>query len=285
MKIKDFFKGLADKAGIVSPDLDVVMAASALADIEIPDSFNNQINDRYLTRERALNDVNLVSEIQKKSNKSAYDTFDAKIIDFLPFVSDEELLTKIKSESQSFQKWDLLKAGLKNTIENIKGNEKNKVNVDANKILEEKSKELKTLKDEYEARLKTQENALNDHHVNYVLSNKVLAHNFADAYKPLKENITSLTIDKLRKGYKIALDKGELKVFKSVDGSDSLVEAFEGNEKVTIDKLIEKEVQPFIAVSNAVIQEKKEVFVPEQRDIAKLSLAEIRRQQVTTLPN
>lgn len=287
MKTKDFFKQLALTAGITNPDLELFLAASAIPD-ELPDSFNAEVQNKYLTRERALNDANIVAELQKKSNKSAYDTFDKKTEDFLPFISDQELINKIKAETQSFQKWDLIKAGLKSTFDGIEEKTKGKVNQDANKILEEKTKEIKALTESYEAKLKAEKEQLNDVFINSALKTKALAYNFADPYKPLKESIADLVVGNIKKGYKVALDdKGAIKLLQQV--GDSLVEAFEGNEKLTIDKLLEKETKQFVAISNATeTKEKKDTFIPSPGESGKMTLAELRAAKVNgvaTLPN
>lgn len=284
MKTKDFFKQLALTAGINNPDLELFLAASTLPD-ELPDSFNAEIQNKYLTRERALNDANIVSELQKKSNKSAYDTFDKKIEDFLPFIQDQELVNKIKAEPQSFQKWDLAKAGIKASLDAIQESTKGKVNADANKILEEKSNEIKAIKAQHEAEMKAQNDKLNNIFIDSTLKGKILAYNFADPYKPLKEGIADVVINKLKTGYKVATDeKGTLKLLQQA--GESWVEAFDGNEKLTVDKAIEKETKQFVAVSNGQSKEtSKETFVPETGDTAKMTLAEMRRMSVSTLPN
>jgi len=282
MKTKDFFKQLALTAGINNADLELFLAASVIPD-ELPDSFNAEIQSKYLTRERALNDANIVSELQKKSNKSAYDTFDQKIKDFLPFIQDQELITKINAEPQSFQKWDLAKAGIKATLDSINETTKGKVNADANKILEEKSNEIKALKEAHAAEIKAQNDKLQDIFINSKLKEKALAYNFADPYKPLKESIADLAVANIKKAYKVALDdKGELKLFNQV--GDTLVEAFDNNEKVTADKLLEKETKQFVAISNGAAKEAtKEIFIPDAGDVSKMTLAQ--RRQVATLPN
>lgn len=282
MKTKDFFKQLALTAGINNADLDLFLAASTIPD-ELPDSFNSEVQNKYLTRERALNDANIVSELQKKSNKSAYDTFDQKIKDFLPFITDQDLVAKINAEPQSFQKWDLAKAGIKATMDSIQETTKGKVNQDANKILEEKSNEIKALKLAHEAEIKAQNDKLNNIFVDSTLKGKILAYNFADPYKPLKEGIADVVINKLKSGYKISADeKGALKLLQQA--GESWVEAFEGNEKLTVDKAIEKETKQFVAVSNGQSKEtSKDTFVPEAGDMSKMTLAQ--RRQVATLPN
>lgn len=287
MKTKDFFKQLAVTAGITNPDLELFLAASAIPE-ELPDSFNAEVQNKYLTRERALNDANIVAELQKKSNKSAFETFDKKVEDFLPFIQDQELVAKIKAEPQSYQKWDLAKAGIKATFEGIEEKTKGKINLDANKILEEKNNEIKALKTAHETEIKAQNQRLNDIFITSKLKEKTLAYNFADSFKPLKESIADLVVGNVKKSYKVDLDeKGSIKLLQQA--GESWVEAFEGNEKLTIDKLLEKETKQFVAVSNGQSKETaKATFVPEIGDRSKLTLAEIRANQangVATLPN
>lgn len=287
MKTKDFFKQLATTAGITNADLDMFLAASAIPE-DLPDSFNAEVQNKYLTRERALNDANIVAELQKKSNKSAFETFDKKTEDFLPFIHDQELVTKIKAEPQSYQKWDLIKAGLKATFDGIEEKTKGKINQDANKILEEKNNEIKALKTTHENEIKAQNQRLNDIFITSKLKEKTLAYNFADSFKPLKESIADLVVGNVRKSYKVDLDeKGAIKLLQQA--GESWVEAFEGNEKLTIDKLLEKETKQFVAVSNAA--EKKDVkdtYIPEAGDRSKMTLAQMRAIEsngVHTLPN
>lgn len=285
MKTKDFFKQLAESAGIKNADLDMFLAASEIPE-DLPDSFNSEVQNKYLTRERALNDPNIVAELQKKSNKSAYDTFDQKINDFLPFITDQDLIAKIKAEPQSFQKWDMAKAGIKAAFDGIDEKTKSKVNADANRILEEKSNEIKALQAKHAQELKAQNDKLNDIFVNSTLKGKILAYNFSDQFKPLREALADVVINKVRGGYKVEPDdKGSLKLLQQA--GDSWVEAFEGNEKLTVDKLLEKETKQFVAVSNGNgnSKETKETFVPEAGDLSKMTLAERRKLSIPTLPN
>ena len=288
MKTKDFFKQLAESAGIKNTDLDMFLAASSIPE-DLPDSFNSEVQNKYLTRERALNDPNIVAELQKKSNKSAYETFDQKIKDFLPFVTDTELVAKINAEPQSFQKWDLLKAGLKGTLDGIEEKTKGKVNADANRILEEKSKEIKALEEKHAREIKAQSDKLNDIFVNSTLKGKILAYNFSDQFKPLREALADVVINKVRGGYKVETDdKGSLKLLQQA--GESWVEAFEGNEKLTVDKLLETETKQFVAISNGSQEkgEKKDTFIPSVGDTNKMTLAEMRAAKlngVATLPN
>src|SRR6478736_3052123 len=282
MKTKDFFKQLALTAGINNPDLELFLAASAIPE-ELPDSFNAEVQSKYLTRERALNDANIVSELQKKSNKSAYDTFDKKIEDFLPFIQDQELINKIKAEPQSFQKWDLAKAGIKASLDAINESAKGKVNADANKILEEKTKEIKALQQAHAKALNDKEIQLKDIFTNTKLKEKALAYNFADAFKPLKDSIADLAVSNIKKNYKVQLDdKGDIKYLTQV--GETWVEAFDNNEKVTTEKLFQKELNQFIAVSNGNGSSKettKETFIPDSGDLSKMTLAQ-RRMSIPT---
>ncbi len=251
MKLKDFLKNIADQAQIKDSDFETVLAASALADVDIPDKFNAEFLSKYLTKDRALNDPSIVGELQKKFNKTAFDAFDEKITGFLDLIDTEDV-DKIKGTKETYEKYDILKAGLKKMkAKTPKGG----VNEDANKILEEKNNEIKTLRDGYEAKLKLQNENLQDIAASSVLTSKILAFNFADAFKPLKDSLAELTVNKVKQaGYKLALDKGALKIYQKVNDSDSWVEAFEGNEKLTPEKLLTKELDPYIAKANTADQ-------------------------------
>lgn len=280
MKLNEVLKLIVDKGNIQDSNFETVLAASTLKDIEVPDSFMVNFNNNYFTKDRALNDVSLVGELQKKSNKSVFDAMDAKMNDgFLSLIAPEDA-QKIKETKETFEKYDLYKAAINKAFETTKEATKGKVNTDANKILEEKTKEINDLHIKYKGELKELDQRLNDNFIENTLKTKVLGYNFADAYKPLKTSIADLAVNNVRKNYKVSLDKGELKLLKQVDGSDSFVEAFEGNEKLTVDKLLEKELKQFVAVSNAAEQkEKKDTYIPEAGAMANMTLAQIRATQ------
>lgn len=274
-KVKDFIKELATKGSIKSADLETALAASALNDIELPDDFVSGFDNAFLTTDRAKNDPAIVAEIQKSSNRSAFAAFDEKLPGFLQFIDPSDA-DDIRKTEQTYEKYDKLKVALKKAKEAGRG----KINEDANKILEQKNQEITEMKAAHKAELKAQEEKINSAITNGILKTKILAFKFADAFTPLRESIAELITNNVRGKFTLSMDKGELKLLQAVNGSDSLVEAFEGNEKLTVDKLLERELDKFIAKSNGTGKEGGSPpptgGAPKVPDLKTATLAELR---------
>lgn len=273
--LKDFIKDLQTKGAIKSADLDTALAASALAEIELPDDFVSGFDAAFLTVDRAKNDPAIVAEIQKASNRSAFAAFDEKVNGFFQFIDPADV-DEIKKTEATYEKYDKLKAALKKAKESGKG----KLNEDANKILEQKEKEILDIKNAHKLELKSQEEKINTAITNGILKTKILAFKFADAFTPLRESIAELVTNNVRGKFTLSMDKGDLRLLQAVQGSDSLVEAFEGNEKLTVDKLLERELDKFTAKSNGGGEggngqsTKRETQVP---DVSKMTLDQLRQ--------
>jgi hypothetical protein len=270
IKIKDFLKGVATTANFKDTDFEAVLSASALNDIELPDTFNTTFTEQFLTRDRAKSDPAIVGEIQKAINRTAFTTFDEKANGFLSLL-DQEDQDKVKATKETYEKYDLIRAGLKKALSKTGGKSTPE---EIKKIEEEWSEKLRQKETEYNTSItkfkEDQTNLITDS----LLKQKILAHNFGEAFTPLKESIADLTVNKVRGQYKLALDKGQISVMHDVDGT--LREVYEGNDKVTIDKVLEKELKSFIAVSNG--KGKKENTPPTPPiDYSKATLADMRR--------
>jgi hypothetical protein len=272
VKLKDFLKGVAEKASIKDADFEAVLAASALNEIELPDTFNNTFNEQFLTRERAKNDPTIVGEIQKAINRTAFTTFDEKANNFLSMLEQEDQ-DKVKATKETYEKYDLIRAGLKKVLAKTGG----KANPEEiKKVEEEWSEKLRQKELEHSASItkfkEEQTNLITDS----LIKQKILAHNFGEAFAPLKESIADLTVNKVRGQFKLALDKGQIAVMREVDGT--LREVYEGNDKVTIDKVLEKELKQFIAVSNGGKDGKKDTPPKAPaKDFNQMTLAEQRQ--------
>lgn len=276
-KLKEFLKELAEKGKLYATpnaEFEAVAGASAL-DIDLPDSFIGGFESNFLTRERAMNDPSIVGEIQKNSNKNAFNSFDEKMLGFLQFIDAEEA-EKIKGTKETYEKYDLLKTALKKA----QTSEKGKVNQDANKILEEKTAEIITLKKQHDEEKKRITEEMNNLAANSVLKSRALAFNFAGPFLGLKESIADLTVNNIRQKYTVSLDKGQLKLLTPASEGGSLVEVFEGNEKLTVEKLLEKELKQFIAVSNGQPPpEQQKAPIPNGRTVNDMSLTELRQMK------
>lgn len=272
--IKDFLKELQTKGAIKSADFDTAIAASALNDIELPDDFVSGFDSSFMTADRAKNDPAIVAEIQKSSNRSAFAAFDDKLPGFFPFIDPADA-DEIKKTEQTYEKYDKLKAALRKAKEAGRS----KLNEDANKVLEEKNREITELKASHKLELRTQEEKINTAVTNGILKTKILAHKFGDAFTPMREAIANLVTDTVRSKYTLSMDKGELKLLQPVSGSDSLVEVFENNERLTVDKLLERELSQFVAKSNGKGNEGAPPptgGAPKVPDLKNATLAELR---------
>lgn len=247
-KITEFLTELQKTGGIKSADLETALAASALKDIELPDDFVTGFESSFMTADRAKNDPTIVEAIKKtlsKADKTVLDNFDERIKNYFQFI-DKEDQEAINKEPKTFEKWDMLKAALKKQQAAGKG----KVNEDANRILEEKENEIKTLKKTHAEELTRQKEEINTAIADNTLTTKILAFKFADAFNTpeWRTSIAELTKNTVRKEFTLSVDNGELKLL--TKSGDSWVEAFEGNEKLTVDKLLERKLDKFIAKSN-----------------------------------
>lgn len=275
MKIKDFLKQVATQGQITDQDLEAVLAASALNEIELPETFVSSFNGTFLTKDRAKNDPAIVSEIIKNTNKTAFNTFDEKANGFVSMLDPDDQ-EKVKNTKETYEKYDIIKAGLKKVLATKgKGGE-----ADVRKVEEEWSQKLQTAEQKYKSDLDNFKKEYDNVVVNSFVKSKILAANFAEPFKTLKDSIADLTVNKIRAAYKLQLEKGSVAVMQDVDGM--LREVYDGNQKVTLDSLLEKELKPFIAVSNGKgANDKKEEKAPVNTDRSKLTLAELRQLQAT----
>lgn len=247
-KLREFIVDLQKTGSIKSADLETAIAASALNDIELPDDFVSGFEASFLTVDRAKNDPTIVEHVKKalsKADKTVLDNFDDRIKNYYQFI-DKEDAEAINREPKTFEKWDMFKAALKKQQAAGKG----KLNEDANKILEEKENEIKTIKAKHAEDLAKQREELNTAVVNSTLKTKILAFKFAEAFNTpeWRESIADLTLSAIRKEYIPSVENGETRLL--IQKGDSLVEAFEGNERLTVDKLLERKLDKFIAKSN-----------------------------------
>ena len=271
IKIKDFLKGVAEKANFKDADFDAVMAASGLNDFDLPDTFHNTFSEQFLTRERAKSDPAIVSEIQKAINRTAFTTFDAKSEEFLPML-DQEDRDKVKATKETYEKYDLIKSGLKKVLLKTGGKATAE---EIQKVENEWAEKLRAKDTEHTAaiiRFKDEQTTLI---TDSLLKQKILAHNFGDAFASLKESIADLTVNKVRGQFKVSLSEGQIAIMRDVDGV--LREVYEGNDKLTIDKVLERELKQFIAVSSGGKEKQKEAAKPSTKDFSQMTLAEQRQ--------
>lgn len=251
-KLRDWMQKVFEQGDVRGDDVAAVLGASALAELELPDTAVAKFNEAYLTRSRAENDPEIVKKIKLSSKAEILDTVDAELAKLLPLV-DPSKATEISKEKNSFKKLEMISEGIGESVKKA-SQSKDK---DVQKVEEEWSAKLKNLekikKEEIEA-IKKQNS---EDRLNFALRSKLLTFDYADALSGLKESLVETVIMKIKssqvKGEPITLEldqSGNVNVRRS-DADGTLRDVYrDGNEKLTIDNLIAPLVEPLIKKSN-----------------------------------
>lgn len=252
MKITDFLREIASKGEIRDNDFEAALGSSALAGVEIPDTIKEKFNQVYYTKDRAKNDPDIVLDISRAKSKELLSAIDNRIDPLLEFV-DEETKTKISKTFETFKKLELLKEGI---AEGLKKHQAKKGSEDVRKVEEEWVAKTKEIQTKHEAEKAEMVKGFKQSSLNTALKLKINEFQFGEAFKGIKDTLSNSIIDKLRleqvNGKPIELEQSEdggLHVRHNVDGS--LRDIFDkDNNKVTVDSLLQKHVEPFIVKSN-----------------------------------
>ena len=251
-KLKEFLQKVFEQGDVRGDDVAAVLGASALAELELPDTAVQKFNEAYLTRSRAENDPDIVKKIKLSSKAEILDTVDKEIEKLYPLI-DSVKAAEIQKNQNTFKKIELLTEALDSTVKNSKVSK----DKDVQKVEEEwaaKTKSLEAIKKQEIDALKKQ---FEESKLDFVLKTKLLTFEYADAFSSLKEPLTETIISKIKssrtkEGEPIFLEldqSGNVNVRHSVDGT--LRDVYrDGNEKLTIDNLIAPHVDPFVKKSN-----------------------------------
>lgn len=251
-KLKEFLQKVFEQGDVRGDDVAAVLGASALAELELPDTAIQKFNEAYLTRSRAENDPDIVKKIKLSSKAEILDTVDKEIEKLYPLI-DSVKAAEIQKNQNTFKKIELLTEALDSTVKNSKVSK----DKDVQKVEEEwaaKTKSLEAIKKQEIDALKKQ---FEESKLDFVLKTKLLTFEYADAFSSLKEPLTETIISKIKssrtkEGEPIFLEldqSGNVNVRHSVDGT--LRDVYrDGNEKLTIDNLIAPHVDPFVKKSN-----------------------------------
>lgn len=251
-KLKEFLQKVFEQGDVRGDDVAAVLGASALAELELPDTAVQKFNEAYLTRSRAENDPDIVKKIKLSSKAEILDTVDKEIEKLYPLI-DSVKAAEIQKNQNTFKKIELLTEALDSTVKNSKVSK----DKDVQKVEEEwaaKTKSLEAIKKQEIDVLKKQ---FEESKLDFVLKTKLLTFEYADAFSSLKEPLTETIISKIKssrtkEGEPIFLEldqSGNVNVRHSVDGT--LRDVYrDGNEKLTIDNLIAPHVDPFVKKSN-----------------------------------
>lgn len=249
MKLVTFFETKSKQGKIaLSEDLKKKLEA---VDVDIDDVFVNLFDQEFLTRERAVSDPKVYDKIRAEQ----LDAVDAIVKDYLPLLDDKDK-NDLASEPKTFNKLKMLKDAFNRKIEKVKAENPNN---------DDKVKELQKINQEYVEKMKSmqsdwegKEKELNSKFetekkgmkLDWTLDKKVGEYTFADEFKEVKGTLVKTILDKV-KGENVLIldDNGQIQVHEKTEAGVTK-QKFNGNDPVTLDKLLEEPLKPFLKKNN-----------------------------------
>jgi hypothetical protein len=258
MKLKDYFLKLKTQGKITSEDFD--KSLETLTDVEIPDQLVSAVEEKFLTRERALTD----KDVFRRVYAEALNGVDSTITGLLPGLSKSDQVA-ISGEVDTFKKIKMLDASYKKQLEDLK-----KTSPDATKLNEEYQKNVRELTEklelvqqekdkitsEVDTKLKDIESKSAKELKQYKLKTDItgklaqieLAKEFTEN-PVVKDTIFNGMLDVIMKNELDYDDQGHIVVQEIANGVAK--PKFNGNDQVTIDKLLETASTPYLKRNNS----------------------------------
>lgn len=254
MKLKAFLEKLKKDTGATLPEFDTVIAAAP--DFEVDDKIVAEYDSKLYTADRAMNDSTIAGQLQTRARTEVWDKIDKLVEPFLPIL-DEDSAKEVKESKKTYDRLEKLQAAVKATVDKAKSAGK-----DAPKELLELQKKLTTVEEEYNRKLteqevqwknkyESQEKNLKNVNLDFILKNKIFKHQFAKEFESRRETIANLLIADWKKQHLLS-SKDDGDVLVQYDDNGTVRDRFDGsNQKVTIDSLITKDLEPYIKKNNA----------------------------------
>lgn len=251
MKLAELLRKITEQGGIVDTDFNAVLTASGLQEFEVNDDFLTKFNQSFLTRDRAENDPEIIKKIKGTSRAEVLDGVDEQLKNFFDLLPKEKA-EEISKNKNTFEKIEALSKAIKETSESGKS----KLDKDIQKVEDEWADKLKRAQSDFVEREKALKQQNKDNALKFVLKNKILGSEFGEAFKPIKNDIAEISINKIKShqhnGNPIILEldetSGNVNVRHEVEGA--LRDIFvDGNKKLTIDDLLQPVIDPYIKKS------------------------------------
>lgn len=251
-KIGEFLKTVLTPVFKKPEELDLFVSASALREIEIPDEIVNEFNNKYLTRERAITDEELVKKFNKDARGYVFGSIDQKIKKLKAKLTDEDQ-RMIDAEPDTLVKMELIEKALDNIGKSGEESTK-KISEAARKREEELHQKISSLETSIKEKNTNFDKEIKGVKLDYALRNKVTAFDLAPEFSSEKHKnfLANSTIDSLKKNFILEFDEKDesiINIRKNVDGV--ITDVYEGNTKLTLADVLKKEYDFYIKKSNS----------------------------------
>lgn len=250
MKLNEFLLGVVTPLFEKKDEAELFVSASALKDIEVPDDVAAKFNTKFLTRERALSDEQILAKVNKDSRGRVFDSVDLKLKKFISKLSQEDQ-DAINNEPNTLLKLELLDKAIDNVA---KTQDTAKISEAARKREEELHKQIEGLTKTISEKDVNLQRQVKEVKLDYALRNKAYGIELAPEFATDKHKnfLADSTIADLKKKYLLEFDEADQSIIHLRKNTDGVItDVFEGNTKVTLDDVLKKEYEPYTKKSTA----------------------------------
>lgn len=290
--VQEFIKDIAVKGKVdQNTDFATIIGASALKEIQLPDSFVQQFNKEFLTREAAANDKDIYDAHEKSIRGKFYGIMDNKVNQFLVAFGDyltDEQKNEIKGTVDTPTKLDLINKYTPAVIqEKLKATSGAKPSEEAQrKFDEELNKQIKATKEameqEWSAKLKAQADEFNTDRINSSIAQKIFSYNLIDNIPGGKEFLANAIINDLSREHLLVYEKGVGVHIRQKENPEK--DVFVNNTKQTVDAVLNEKLKDWVKKSETTTNvststQGRSPFPAQQKPAGKMTLQEMNMQR------
>jgi hypothetical protein len=246
-KLSEFLKTVLAPTFKKPEDLELFVSASALRDIEVPDEVASEFNNKYLTRERAITDEDLVKKFNKEARGYVFGSVDQKLKKIKGKLSEDDQRA-IDAEQDTLVKMELLERALDNLGKGSGAEETKKISEAARKREAELHEKISALEGTLKQKDSNFTNEIKGVKLDYALKSMLSSFELAPEFSSDKHKsfLADSTINSLKKNYILEFDDKDdsiIQLRKNVDGV--ITDVYEGNNKLSLTDVLKKEYEPY----------------------------------------
>jgi hypothetical protein len=250
MKLTDWLKTVVTPLFKTPEDADLFLSASDLKAIEVPEEIQKAFTDKYLTRDRAVADEEIMRKLTLEARGRVFDSVDLKLKKVKALLSQEDQ-DLIDNEKNTLLKLDLLEKAIQN-VGSGKSDDVKKVNDAYRKKEAEFHEKINALEDTLKQKDANFGKQIKDVKLDYALRTMVAGFELAPEFASEEHRnfLAESTIHSLKQNYKVEFDEKDERVLhlrKEVDGATT--DVYEGNTKVGLTDVLKKKYEPYLKKS------------------------------------
>jgi len=250
MKLTDWLKQVILPLVKSPEDADLFLSASDLKAVEVSEDMQKAFTDKYLTRDRAVADEEIMRKLTLEARGRVFDSVDLKLKKVKALLSQEDQ-DLIDNEKNTLLKLDLLEKAIQN-VGSGKSDDVKKVNDAYRKKEAEFHEKITALEDTLKQKDANFGKQIKDVKLDYALRTMVAGFELAPEFASEEHRnfLAESTIHSLKQNYKVEFDEKDERVLhlrKEVDGATT--DVYEGNTKVGLTDVLKKKYEPYLKKS------------------------------------